>query len=429
MTAGRYTFGKCQKEEPKMKPSLRLSAALLALCLLAGCTAGLGTEPTVTEEPIAATAENALTAALANAAAGDVPYIWMEEDETTEPLLEPAAPQMDKQTAANNAAAVFSAAGLEQEGGIRLGLVSVKGGGQSRILSDSLAEWWPDVDAVYLAAYEDSDGSTGFPAVIFDAITGKVYFLYLDGDPMAAYGTLFDTLLECPPGQARQPDSAGEDAEAGDRLPDPRYAGTAQAANDWTGQACADPLAFLNRLMPLLGWQAASVERCGAEQPLPDFYGDFYQQAVANNQLWPYLLNITFTTADGSHWSGTWDPILEKPVLLVCLGSRFRLPDSYRGDWGDRGTIVITPGQPVDSLPDLSSYALQDGSGTWRAVTCMDDAGWQSLLADEDFSIEKHLDTLYWHDPAGSEYWRPLSDGFPAWDPAGQPMQTARPAR
>ena len=39
------------------RPALRLPAAVLALGLLAGCTAGLGEQPTVTDEPIAATDE------------------------------------------------------------------------------------------------------------------------------------------------------------------------------------------------------------------------------------------------------------------------------------------------------------------------------------------------------------------------------------
>ena len=412
-----------------MKLPLRLCAALLVPALLAGCTAGLGTEPTVTRESIPATAENALTAALTSAAAEDVPYTWMEEGETTQPLLEPVAPQMDKQTAANNAAAVFAAAGLEQEGSIRLGLVSVKDGGESRILSNSLETLWPDADAVYLATYEDSengDSTPGFPAAIFDAITGKVYFLFLDGDPLTVYNNYFDSLPAEPvQGNSAGEAAVGEAAETGNTQPDPRYADTARAANDWVEQVSADPLTLLSQLMPLLGWQVAGVEGCTAQEPWPESYSDFSQQAVANSQLWPYLLNLSFTTADGSRWTGTWDPVLQKPVLLCCLGSQVQLPDNYRGDWGGRVTFCLVPGRPVDDGSDLGSYALQDSSGLWREVRCMDDAGWQSLWADDSFSAEKHADSLYWYDPASEEGWRPLSEGDWATDTSGQTPQQA----
>ena len=428
MTPGRYTFGKRQKEEPKMKLPLRLAAALLVPALLFGCTAGLGTEPTVTREPIPATAENAFPAALTSAAAGDVPYTWMEEGETSQPLLEPVAPQMDKQTAANNAAAVFAAAGLEQEGSIRLGLVSVKDGGESRILSNSLETLWPDADAVYLATYEDSgDDGTGYPAAIFDAITGKVYFLFLDGDPMRAYSNYFDSL----PAEPVQGDSAGkaavgEAAETGNTLPDPRYAQVARAANDWVEQVSADPMALLNQLMPLLGWQVAGVEGCTAQEPWPESYSDFSQQAVANSQLWPYLLNLSFTTADGSRWTGTWDPVLQKPVLLCCLGSQVQLPDNCRGDWGGRVTFCLVPGRPVNDPDHLAAnYALQDSSGLWRSVTYMDGVGAESLGTDDSFSVEKHAEDLYWYDPASEEGWRPLSEGEWATDTSGQTPQQA----
>ena len=58
----------------------------------------------------------------------------------------------------------------------------------------------------------------------------------------------------------------------------------------------------------------------------------------------------------------------------------------------------------------------------------MDEAGWQTLWAEQSFSAEKYLDILYWYDPAAEQTgpygpYRPLSDGFPAWDPAGQPAQ------
>ena len=61
----------------------------------------------------------------------------------------------------------------------------------------------------------------------------------------------------------------------------------------------------MNRLMPLLGWQAASVESCGAYAPWPEAFDDFYRQAVVNGQYWPYMLDIRFTTTDGSRWIGS----------------------------------------------------------------------------------------------------------------------------
>ena len=94
------------------RPALRLPAAVLALGLLAGCTAGLGEQPTVTDEPIAATDEDSLPALLANTPTEDVEFYWPNQGSATIPLQEPEPPQMDKQTAANNAAAAFSAAGV-----------------------------------------------------------------------------------------------------------------------------------------------------------------------------------------------------------------------------------------------------------------------------------------------------------------------------
>ena len=88
--------------------------------------------------------------------------------------------------------------------------------------------------------------------------------------------------------------------------------------------------------------------------------------------------------------------------------------------------ICLTEGQPV--FGPCYSYVLQGGDGIWREVTCMDEAGWQTLWAEQNFSAERYMDILYWYDPTAEQTgqsgsYRPLSDGFPAWDPAGQLAQ------
>ena len=99
--------------------TFRRRGALLVLTAafaLTGCTAGLGSEPTVENDP-AATPEAAPVLVPENQE--DVAFTWMgdmtEEDGLSEgamsALLEPTGPQMDKQTAANNAASLLASAG------------------------------------------------------------------------------------------------------------------------------------------------------------------------------------------------------------------------------------------------------------------------------------------------------------------------------
>ena len=423
-------------KQTAFRPALRLPAAVLALVLLAGCTAGLGEQPTVTDEPIAATDEDSLPALLANTPTEDVEFYWPNQESATLPLQEPEPPQMDKQTAANNAAAAFSAAGvLPESGSLLLGLASTADMDRETnavtVLFGRMQDLWPEADEVYLAGYdvaaleETAEG-------IFDAITGKAYLL-CGGDYGYEYGLMperYAELFDCPTDGGTSPDDPGEAAaESGAQggiLPDPRYAQAAADANAWVEQVKADPAAFLNRLMPLLGWQAASVESCGAYAPWPEAFDDFYRQAVVNGQYWPYMLDIRFTTTDGSRWIGIWDPMIRQLRMLCCLGTAGRVPEGYRGDPFSGGVICLTEGQPV--FGPCYSYVLQGGDGIWREVTCMDEAGWQTLWAEQNFSAERYMDILYWYDPTAEQTgqsgsYRPLSDGFPAWDPAGQLAQ------
>lgn len=418
------------------RPALRLPAAVLALGLLAGCTAGLGEQPTVTDEPIAATDEDSLPALLANTPTEDVEFYWPNQGSATLPLQEPEPPQMDKQTAANNAAAAFSAAGvLPESGSLLLGLASTADMDQETnavtVLFGRMQDLWPAADEVYFAGYDVADPEATAEG-IFDAITGKAYLLG-GGDYGYEYGPMperYAELFDCPTDGGTPPDDPGEAAaESGAQdggQPDPRYAQAAADANAWVEQVKADPAAFLNRLMPLLGWQAASVESCGAYAPWPEAFDDFYRQAVVNGQYWPYMLDIRFTTTDGSRWIGIWDPMIRQLRMLCCLGTAGRVPEGYRGDPSSGGVICLTEGQPV--FGPCYNYVLQGGDGIWREVTCMDEAGWQTLWAEQSFSAEKYLDILYWYDPTAEQTgpygpYRPLSDGFPAWDPAGQPAQ------
>ena len=191
-------------KQTAFRPALRLPAAVLALVLLAGCTAGLGEQPTVTDEPIAATDEDSLPALLANTPTEDVEFYWPNQESATLPLQEPEPPQMDKQTAANNAAAAFSAAGvLPESGSLLLGLASTADMDRETnavtVLFGRMQDLWPEADEVYLAGYdvaaleETAEG-------IFDAITGKAYLL-CGGDYGYEYGPMperYAELFDCP---------------------------------------------------------------------------------------------------------------------------------------------------------------------------------------------------------------------------------------
>ena len=118
--------------------------------------------------------------------------------------------------------------------------------------------------------------------------------------------------------------------------------------------------------------------------------------------------------------------MLQQLQQLICQGAADTLPEGYQGDAGDGFVIRITPGQPV--FGPCYNYALQGGDGIWREVTCMEEADWQTLWAEQNFSTEKYMDILYWRDPTAEQAeqsgpYRPLSDGFPTWDPAGQAAQ------
>ena len=193
-------------------------------------------------------------------------------------------------------------------------------------------------------------------------------------------------------------------------------------------QVKADPAAFLNRLMPLLGVAGRQRGSPAAHTPpWPEAFDDFYRQAVVNGQYWPYMLDIRFTTTDGSRWIGIWDPMIRQLRMLCCLGTAGRVPEGYRGDPSSGGVICLTEGQPV--FGPCYSYVLQ-GAATasgGRSPAWMRRAG-RRCGAEQSFSAERYLDILYWYDPTAEQTgpygpYRPLSDGFPAWDPAGQPAQ------
>ena len=122
----------------------------------------------------------------------------------------------------------------------------------------------------------------------------------------------------------------------------------------------------------------------------------FLPQAVVNGQYWPYMLDIRFTTTDGSRWYRDLGP--DDPAASDAVLSGDRRPGAGRvsGDPFSGGVICLTEGQPV--FGPCYSYVLQGGDGIWREVTCMDEAGWQTLWAEQNFSAEKYLDILYWYD-------------------------------
>lgn len=388
---------------------LVLSAALA----LTGCTAGLGSEPTVEADP-AATPEAAPVLVPENQE--DVAFTWMgdmtEEDgiseDTASAVLEPTGPQMDKQTAANNAASLLASAGYSPEelgdpdAQLVLGLFSRQDYTAMTLPLPygSYDQLWPDVDALYVATYI-VDGGPYTVGCLFDAITGKAYsiscslFAGLSNNPFYPHDTQLEDIA------AQMTNLSQETLD----LVEPTYEAAVAAAN------AIDPAAFVEQLMPQLGWQVETMDSC-TSSPWPDTFAEYWKQSMGGRLNWQWLDDLRFTTQDGSRWVACYDTAYDRLLTLVCLGQEGSVPAGYVME-RYYGRYQLTEGAPV---PGDSSrrYLLQGSDGIWYDVTFLNGDDYDAFLQDTEFHAADYLNTMSWLAP-GEEYYSyiPLSDGFP----------------
>ena len=386
---------------------------LTAAFALTGCTAGLGSEPTVETDP-AATPEAAPVLVPENQE--DVAFTWMGDmtkedgvsEDTASAVLEPTGPQMDKQTAANNAASLLASAGYSPEdlgdpdAQLVLGLLSRQDFASmtSPLPYGSYDQLWPDADALYVATYI-VDGGPYSVGCMFDAITGKAYlitcslFTGLSNNPFYPHDTQLEDI-------AAQMTNLSQ--ETLDRV-EPTYEAAVAAAN------AIDPAAFVEQLMPQLGWQVETMDSC-TSSPWPDTFAEYWKQSMGGRLNWQWLDDLRFTTQDGSHWSACYDTSYDRLLELVCLGREGSVPEGLVRDrylsW-----YLLKEGVPV---PDLSfdNYLLQGSDGLWYDVTFLNGDDYDAFLQDTDFHAANYLDTMSWLAPGEDGYsYRLLGDGFP----------------
>ena len=386
---------------------------LTAAFALTGCTAGLGSDPTVENDP-AATPEAAPVLVPENQE--DVAFTWMGDmtkedgvsEDTASAVLEPTGPQMDKQTAANNAASLLASAGYSPEelgdpdAQLVLGLFSRQDYTAMTIPLPygSYDQLWPDVDALYVATYIVADGPYSV-GCLFDAITGKAYqiicsqFAGLSNNPFYPH----DTQLE---------DIAAQKSTLSQEMMDlvePTYEAAVAAAN------AIDPVAVMEQLMPQLGWQVETVDSCTGS-PWPDTFAEYWKQSMGGRLNWQWLDDLRFTTQDGSHWVACYDTSYDRLLTLVCLGQEGSVPEGYVME-RNYGRYQLTEGAAVPG-DSSSSYLLQGSDGVWYPVTFLNPSDYQTFWQNPEFHAADYLDTMTWLAP-GEEYYSyiPLSDGFP----------------
>lgn len=386
---------------------------LTAAFVLTGCTAGLGSEPTVETDP-AATPEAAPVLVPENQE--DVAFTWMgdmtKEDGLSEDaasaLLEPTGPQMDRQTAANNAASLLASAGYSPEepgdpdAQLVLGLLSRQDFASmtAPLPYGSYDQLWPDADALYVATYI-VDGGPYTVGCLFDAITGKAYqiicsqFAGLSNNPFYPH----DAQLE---------DIAAQKSTLSQEMMDlvePTYEAAVAAAN------AIDPVAVMEQLMPQLGWQVETVDSCTGS-PWPDNFDEYWKQSMGGRLNWQWLDDLRFTTQDGSHWVACYDTSYDRLLTLVCLGQEGSVPEGYVME-RNYGRYQLTEGAAVPG-DSSSSYLLQGSDGVWYPVTFLNPSDYQTFWQNPDFHAADYLDTMSWLAPGEDGYsYQLLSDGFP----------------
>lgn len=387
---------------------------LTAAFALTGCTAGLGSEPTVETDP-AATPEAAPVLVPENQE--DVAFTWMGDmaeeggisEDAASAVLEPTGPQMDKQTAANNAASLLASAGYSPEelgdpdAQLVLGLFSLQ---DFAAMSEptpcgSYDQLWPDADAIYAAAYIVDSGPYSAECM-FDAITGKAYSISCSLFTGWSDDPFYSGLDPLPDDLAFQRAYLSEETLA---QVEPHYQAAVTAAK------AVDPAAFVEQIMPQLGWQVETMET-SVYSSWPDTFAEYWRQSMGRRQEWQWIVRLDITTGDGSRWIAWYNTIKDCLLELFCLGQEGSLPEGYVLDrhcmWS-----LLQEGAPVPESP-YYDYLLQGADGLWYDVTFLSDKGLEKFLQDRDFHAADYLDTMSWLAPGEDGYsYRLLSDGFP----------------
>lgn len=387
---------------------------LAAALALSGCTAGLGSEPTVENDP-AATPEAAPVLVPENQE--DVAFTWMGDmtkedgvsEDTASAVLEPTGPQMDKQTAANNAASLLASAGYSPEelgdpdAQLVLGLFTLQDyvAMMEPTPCGSLDQLWPDVDALYMATYV-VDGGPYSVGCMFDAITGKAYLITCNLLTGWSDDPFYSALDPLPDDLASQQAWLSEETLA---QVEPHYQAAVTAAK------AVDPAAFVEQLMPQLGWQVETLET-SVYSSWPDTFAEYWRQSMGWRQQWQWIVRLDITTGDGSRWVAWYNTVKDCLLELFCLGQEGPIPEGYVRDryitW-----YLLQEGTPV---PDISydKYLLQGSDGLWYAVTFLNGDDYDAFLQDTDFHAADYLDTMSWLAPGEDGYsYQLLSDGFP----------------
>ena len=206
-------------------------------------------------------------------------------------------------------------------------------------------------------------------------------------------------------GLKEQMDRLGQTCQETLDLVEPTYEAAVTASN------AIDPAAFVEQLMPQLGWQVETMDSC-TSSPWPDTFAQYWKQSMGGRLNWQWLDDLRFTTQDGSRWVACYDTAYDRLLTLVCLGQEASIPEGLVRDryltW-----YLLQEGTPV---PDLSfdNYLLQGSDGLWYDVTFLNGDDYDAFLQDTDFHAADYLDTMSWLAP-GEEYYSyiPLSDGFP----------------
>ena len=385
---------------------------LTAAFALTGCTAGLGSEPTVENDP-AATPEAAPVLVPENQE--DVSYVWITDmpvdygysGEITRAVLEPTGPQMDKQTAANNAASLLASAGYSPESmgdpdaQLTLGLFSRQ---DLAALSNpppygSYDQLWPDADALYIASYVFNEGRYHM-GCLFDAITGKAYLFSCTPDTTWSCDPFFSDLTEIPEDLAWQEATLSEETLA---LVEPTYAAAVAAAET------VNPVAFVEQMMPQLGWRVENMEV--SYTPWPNTFAEYWRQSMGHRQNWQWLVTLRFTTQDGGHWFACYDTVYDRLLMLVRLGQEGTVPEGYVQDRCS-GWYLLTEGTAVP--PHQYDYLLPGSDGLWYSIAFLNGGDLNAFWQDTDFHAADYLDTMSWLAPGEDGYsYQLLSDGFP----------------
>ena len=235
---------------------------------------------------------------------------------------------------------------------------------------------------------------------MFDAITGKAYSISCSLFTGWSDDPFYSGLDPLPDDLAFQRAYLSEETLA---QVEPHYQAAVTAAK------AVDPAAFVEQIMPQLGWQVETMET-SVYSSWPDTFAEYWRQSMGRRQEWQWIVRLDITTGDGSRWIAWYNTIKDCLLELFCLGQEGSLPEGYVLDrycmWS-----LLQEGAPVPESP-YYDYLLQGADGLWYDVTFLSDKGLEKFLQDRDFHAADYLNTMSWLAPGEDGYsYRLLSDG------------------